>query len=90
MSLALIVIALIVVAFQTLAENVISPKSTSLPGLRKTSSLSVPEAGFHVFLSYFLSTETRRAIRYGESSWVILWDAKYMCTLLEHMKHNFL
>ena len=44
MSLALIVTALIVLAFQTLAENVISPKSTSLPGLRKTSSLSVPEA----------------------------------------------
>ena len=41
-------------------------------------------------LPYFLSTETRRARRDGESSWVILWDAKYMGTLLEHMKHNFL
>ena len=50
MSLALIVIALIVVAFQTLAENVISPKSTSLPGLRKTSSLSVPEAQLYASL----------------------------------------
>ena len=32
-------------------------------------------------LPYFLSTETRRARRDGESSWVILWDANslFMC-----------
>ena len=43
-SLAPIVVAQYLLAFQTLAQNVISPKCTSFPGLRKTSSPSVPEA----------------------------------------------
>ena len=43
-SLAFIVVARYLLAFQTLAQNVISPRCTSFSGLRKTSSPIVPEA----------------------------------------------
>ena len=53
--LAPIVVAQQVLAFQTLAQNVISPRCASFSGLRKTSLPSVLEAMNHAYKSWGLN-----------------------------------